>query len=113
VTVVALEPFGFGSGDVQADGEVVGEMITADGNDGRVRDGALEEDDQFRRGCADVDEADAERVASAAARDSRTVSVTSRPALFTQVTMLCWALAELVAMCRLTSRRLPIMPTGS
>ena len=33
--------------------------------------------------------------------------------LLAQVTMLCSALAEQVAMCRLTSRRLPTMPTGS
>src|SRR5208283_5408463 len=59
VAVMALDPLGFLRRDVQADGEVVGEVITANGNNGAVRDGAFEEDDQLRGACADVDQADA------------------------------------------------------
>ncbi len=60
VAVFALEPLGLGDGDVEAEGEVVGEVVAADGNDRGVGDGALEEDDEFGRARADVDEADAE-----------------------------------------------------
>ena len=55
----------------------------------------------------------AERVASAAVIDSSTASVTSSPARLAQVTVLCSAPPEQVAMCRSTSRRAPTMPTGS
>ena len=55
----------------------------------------------------------AESVHSAAASDSSTASVTSSPARLAQVTVLCSALPEQVAMCRSTSRRVPTIPTGS
>ncbi len=55
----------------------------------------------------------AESVASAAAMDSSTASETSSPARLAQVTVLCSALPEQVAMCRSTSSRAPTMPTGS
>ena len=60
VAVIALEPLGFRGGDVEADGEVVGEVIATDGDDRGVGDGAFEEDDQLGSGGADVEEADAE-----------------------------------------------------
>ena len=49
-----------GTGMCRPERKVVGEMVAADGNDRGVGDGALEEDDEFGRAGADVDEADAE-----------------------------------------------------
>jgi len=69
--------------------------------------------------CANVHQANAqfplvgESVDSAEAIDSSTASVTSRPARFAQVTVLCSALPEQVAMCKSTLSTVPTMPTGS
>ena len=60
MAVVALDPLGLGRRDVQADSEIVGEVVAADGDDGSVGDGAFEEDDDLGGAGADVDEADAE-----------------------------------------------------
>ncbi len=53
------------------------------------------------------------RQASAAASWVRTVSATSRPARFTQVTVVWATVDEQVTMWTFTSSRLPVMPVGS
>src|SRR5271165_2012564 len=45
VAVLALDPLGLRWRDVQANGEVVREVIATDGDNRSMRDGALEEDD--------------------------------------------------------------------
>lgn len=60
VAVLDFELLGFFLGDVETDGEVVGEVVAADGKDGGMGDGALEEDDEFGGGGTDVGHADAE-----------------------------------------------------
>ena len=51
---------GFFDRNVEPDGQVVREMISADGEDGGVGDGAFEEDGELGGGGADVGDADAE-----------------------------------------------------
>ena len=50
---------GFFAADLQADREIVGEVVAANGQNSRVRHRTFEEDDQFRGACADVGDADA------------------------------------------------------
>ncbi len=53
------------------------------------------------------------RQASAAESWVRTVSITSRPARFTQVTVFCAAVEAQVMTWTLTSSRVPVIPVGS
>ena len=56
----ALDFFGFGNGRAQSDGEIVGEMVAADGQGRRVAHHAAGENDQFGGAAADVQQAAAE-----------------------------------------------------
>jgi hypothetical protein len=58
--VAALDFFGFGDGSAEADGQVVGEMIAADGDGAGVADYAAAVDDKFGGAAANIEEAAAE-----------------------------------------------------
>ena len=56
-TVMTLDAFGFGNGSAQPDGEIVREVIAADGNGAGVADDSAAVNDDFRGATADVEEA--------------------------------------------------------
>ena len=58
--VLALDFFRFGNRRAQADGEVVGEVIAADGQGRGVAHHAAGEDDQFGGAAADIQQAAAQ-----------------------------------------------------
>ena len=57
---MALDSFGFGNRRAQADGEIVGEVIAADGNGAGVAHHAAAVNDQLGGAAADVEQAAAE-----------------------------------------------------
>src|SRR5205807_9118446 len=109
----------FRNGRAQAYGQVVREMISADGNRGSVAYHAATVHHQLGGAAANIEQAAAQfalvlgQAGSAEARGSSTVSATTTPARFTAVIRFCVAVAEPVTICTLTSRRCPTIPTGS
>ena len=57
--VMALDPFRFGNRGAQADGEIVAEVVAADGDDTGVANNSAAVDDEFGGAAADVEQADA------------------------------------------------------
>ncbi len=103
--VFALDALRFGNRRAQTDGQIVAEVIAANGHGAGMTDHAAGIDDQLSRTAADIKQAAAELAFilrehgdSAEAKGSSAVSLTTTPARLTAVTTFCVAVIEVVTM---------------
>ena len=116
----ALEAIGLGHRRAKARGDVARDVVAADGDDARVRDAAVDVEQDVGRAAADVDRP-RRRFLSRRRREpprrsraaSSTTSATARPQRSAQRMTFCTQLVAAVTRFTFTPRRTPLIPIGS